>query len=51
MAFEEADAEALPWPDASFDAVVSVFGVMFAPDQERAASELLRVCRPGGVVA
>jgi SAM-dependent methyltransferase len=51
VAFQEADAEALPWPDASFDAVVSVFGVMFAPDQERAASELLRVCRPGGVVA
>jgi SAM-dependent methyltransferase len=51
VAFQEGDAEALPWPEASFDAVVSVFGVMFAPHQERAASELLRVCRPGGVVA
>jgi len=49
--FREGDAEALPVPDASFDAVLSVFGVMFAPDQERAASELLRACRPGGVVA
>ena len=43
----EADAEALPFPDASFDAVTSVFGCMFTPDQERAAAELLRVCRPG----
>lgn len=43
-----ADAEQLPFPDAGFDAVVSTFGVMFAPDQARAASELLRVCRPGG---
>jgi SAM-dependent methyltransferase len=47
----EGDAEALPFADASFDAVLSVFGVMFAPDQERAAAELLRVCRPGGTVA
>ena len=46
--FREADAGALPFEDASFDAVVSVFGVMFAPDQERAAAEVLRVCRPGG---
>ena len=46
--FREADAGALPFDDASFDAIVSVFGVMFAPDQERAAAELLRVCRPGG---
>lgn len=44
----EADAEALPFADASFDMVVSTFGVMFAADQERSASELLRVCRPGG---
>ena len=51
VAFQEGDAEALPFPDASFDAVVSVFGVMFAPDQEHAAPELLRVCRPGGMVA
>jgi len=48
MAFQVADAEALPFPDASFDAVVSTFGVMFTPDHERAAQELLRVCRPGG---
>ncbi len=46
--FEVADAEALPFNDASFDAVLSTFGVMFAPDQERAASEMARVCRPGG---
>src|SRR5215469_10932255 len=46
--FREADAESLPFPDASFDVVLSTFGVMFAPDQTRAASELLRVCRPGG---
>ena len=43
-----ADAEALPFADASFDAVLSTFGVMFAPDHARAASELARVCRPGG---
>jgi SAM-dependent methyltransferase len=43
-----ADAQDLPFPDASFDVVLSTFGVMFAPDQERAAAELLRVCRPGG---
>ena len=47
----EGDAESLPFPDASFDAVVSVFGSMFAPDHARAAAELLRVCRPGGTVA
>src|SRR5262245_12305220 len=46
--FRVADAEALPFDDRSFDAVVSTFGVMFTPDQERAAAELLRVCRPGG---
>jgi SAM-dependent methyltransferase len=44
----EADAEALPFPDGAFDVVLSTFGVMFAPDQERAARELLRVCRHGG---
>jgi SAM-dependent methyltransferase len=44
----EADAQALPFPDESFDVVLSTFGVMFAPDQARAAAELLRVCRPGG---
>lgn len=47
----EGDAEALPFGDASFDAVTSVFGAMFAPDQVRTAAELLRVCRPGGTVA
>ena len=48
VAFKEADAEALPFPDASFDVVLSTCGAMFAPDQEQTASELLRVCRPGG---
>jgi SAM-dependent methyltransferase len=46
--FQVADAEALPFADASFDAVLSTFGVMFTPDQPRAAAELARVCRPGG---
>jgi ubiquinone/menaquinone biosynthesis C-methylase UbiE len=46
--FQEADAENLPFPDASFDAVVSTFGVMFTPNQDKAASELARVCKPGG---
>lgn len=49
--FVEGDAERLPFDDASFDVVLSTFGVMFAPDQERAAVELLRVCRPGGRIA
>ena len=48
--FQEADAEALPFPDESFDVVVSTFGVMFTPDQDRAAAELLRVCRHGGKI-
>jgi SAM-dependent methyltransferase len=43
-----ADAEALPFGDATFDAVLSTFGVMFTPNQEMAAAEMLRVCRPGG---
>jgi ubiquinone/menaquinone biosynthesis C-methylase UbiE len=47
----EGDAESLPFPDASFDAVTSVFGCMFAPDHAQAAAELLRVCRPGGTIA
>ena len=47
----EGDAESLPFPDDSFDAVTSVFGSMFAPDHARAAAELLRVCRPGGTIA
>ena len=46
--FQTADAEALPFADASFDAVVSTFGVMFVADHAKAAAELLRVCRPGG---
>ena len=46
--FQAADAEVLPFKDASFDVVLSTFGVMFAPDQAKAAAELARVCRPGG---
>ncbi len=46
--FQQADAEALPFGDESFDAVLSTVGVMFTPDQERAAAEMLRVCRRGG---
>jgi ubiquinone/menaquinone biosynthesis C-methylase UbiE len=48
--FKEADAEALPFADAAFDVVVSTFGVMFTPNQDRAASELLRVCKAGGKI-
>lgn len=48
--FLEADAEALPFSDANFDVVLSTFGVMFTPDQQKAASEMLRVCRPGGKI-
>ena len=48
LEFREADAEALPFPDGSFDVVVSTFGVMFTPDQDRAAAEMIRVCRRGG---
>jgi ubiquinone/menaquinone biosynthesis C-methylase UbiE len=44
----EADAEALPFEDGTFDAVLSTFGAMFAPNQDRTAAELARVCRPGG---
>ena len=51
VTFLEGDAEALPLADGSADAVISVVGVMFAPDQERAAAELVRVCRPGGTIA
>ena len=46
--FEEADVEQLPYADGSFDVVLSTFGVMFTPDQEKAAEELVRVCEPGG---
>ena len=48
--FQEADAEALPFGDASFDVVVSTFGVMFTPNQDKAAAELVRVCKPGGTI-
>jgi ubiquinone/menaquinone biosynthesis C-methylase UbiE len=46
----EGDAEAIPFPDGSFDAVLSVFGAMFSPDHRQAAAELMRVCRPGGKI-
>jgi ubiquinone/menaquinone biosynthesis C-methylase UbiE len=48
--FHEADAEALSFRDGSFDVVVSTFGVMFTPDQDRAAAEMVRVCKPGGKI-
>jgi SAM-dependent methyltransferase len=48
--FREGDAESIPFPDASFDVVLSSVGAMFAPDQEKAAAELLRVCRAGGKI-
>ncbi|HWR77532.1 MAG TPA: methyltransferase domain-containing protein [Thiobacillus sp.] len=46
--FEQADAENLPYTDHSFDVVLSTFGVMFTPDQEKAAAEMARACKPGG---
>jgi SAM-dependent methyltransferase len=49
--FRHGDAEEIPFPDESFDAALSVFGVMFAPDHRRAAAELARVTRPGGTIA
>jgi ubiquinone/menaquinone biosynthesis C-methylase UbiE len=49
--FLEGDAEALPFDDANFDVVTSLFGAMFAPRAELAARELLRVCSPGGTIA
>ncbi|ALA58135.1 class I SAM-dependent methyltransferase [Nitrospira moscoviensis] len=49
--FEEADAEALPFEDARFDVVTSLIGAMFAPQPDRVARELLRVCVPGGMIA
>ncbi len=49
--FDEGDAEALPYADASFDVVASIYGAMFAPRPERVTAELLRVCRPGGTIA
>jgi ubiquinone/menaquinone biosynthesis C-methylase UbiE len=48
--FREADAEALPFAGGSFDAIVSTFGVMFTPNQDKAAAELLRVCKSGGQI-
>jgi ubiquinone/menaquinone biosynthesis C-methylase UbiE len=48
--FREADAEALGFADATFDVIVSTFGVMFTPDQDKAAAELTRVCKPGGKI-
>lgn len=50
VTFQEADAENLPFADASFDVVLSTFGVMFTPNQAQAAKELLRVCRSGGKI-
>ena len=49
--FDEGDAEHLPYADAEFDVVMTMFGAMFAPRPELVASELIRVCRPGGVIA
>ena len=49
--FVEGDAEDLPFEEASFDVVLSTLGVMFAPDQEKAARELQRVVKPGGTIA
>jgi ubiquinone/menaquinone biosynthesis C-methylase UbiE len=50
LGWVEADAQDLPFGDGTFDVVTSVFGAMFAPDQQAAAGELVRVCRPGGVI-
>src|SRR4051812_17696728 len=50
VTFVEGDAQSLPFPDRSFDVVLSTFGVMFAPDQVLAAAEMVRVLRPGGVI-
>ncbi len=50
VTFQEADAENLPFEEASFDVVLSTFGVMFTPNQAQTASELIRVCRPGGKI-
>ncbi|HET7730656.1 MAG TPA: class I SAM-dependent methyltransferase [Usitatibacter sp.] len=50
VSFREADAESLPFEDGAFDVVLSTFGVMFTPSQERAAAEMARVCRPGGKI-
>lgn len=49
--FQEGDAEDLPFPDRSFDLVLTMYGAMFAPRPEKVAAELIRVCRPGGMIA
>jgi ubiquinone/menaquinone biosynthesis C-methylase UbiE len=49
--FQEGDAMALAFPNASFDSVISTFGAIFAPDADRTAAEMARVCRPGGKIA
>lgn len=49
--FEEGDAEELPYDDGTFDVVLTMFGAMFAPRPERVAAELIRVCKPGGLIA
>ena len=49
--FDEGDAENLPYADAEFDVVMTMFGAMFAPRPELVSAELIRVCRPGGVIA
>lgn len=51
IAWVEGDAQALPFEDAEFDVVASCFGAIFAPDQQRVADEMLRVCKPGGTIA
>src|SRR5262249_26582406 len=51
IAFEEGDAESLPYADAQFDVVTSLFGAMFAPRPNLVVAELTRVCRPGGMIA
>src|SRR4029077_16930068 len=51
VTFDEGDAEELPYGDASFDLVISMFGAMFAPRRELVATELMRICRPGGPIA
>ena len=51
VAWQVADVQDLPFPDASFDVVLSAVGAMFAPDHATTARELLRVCRPGGTIA
>jgi ubiquinone/menaquinone biosynthesis C-methylase UbiE len=50
ITFQEGDTESIPFPDGAFDVVLSTFGAMFAPDQEKAAGQLLRVCRSGGKI-